>query len=239
MRSRLRRVVLTAAVAGLAVAASSVAFGAIPDSGGLIHGCYSANGSKQTNGAQLNLVDPEFAACNKNQKEATWNQQGPPGDDGNDGADGVSVTSTALSSGDPNCPSGGSKFTAANDNVTYACNGLQGETGETGAAGPSAASTNYGDGFHTIADGTTQTVASVTVPAGKYIISGAVQATGVDDLQFLQCAFEAPGATVNGRLAVLVNDGAEPLVADVTLATGNSIRLRCNAQAVRSTGRAR
>jgi hypothetical protein len=30
---------------------------AIPDSNGLIHGCYSANGAKAGNGTQLNILD--------------------------------------------------------------------------------------------------------------------------------------------------------------------------------------
>jgi hypothetical protein len=214
-------------VALLAIGAGSVAFGAIPDSGGLIHGCYSSNASKQTNGTQLNIVDADVASCNKNQQEVTWNKEGRPG------ADGVSVTSASLSSGDSNCPTGGSQFTAASNSVTYACNGAKGDKGDkgdTGAAGPSAAYANYGDGFHTLAAGATQTVASVTVPAGSYTISGAVQAIGVDDGQFLQCGFIATAA-VNGRFAVLVFDSAEPMLADVTVnSSSNAIFLRCNAQ---------
>jgi hypothetical protein len=60
--------------------------------------------------------------------------QGPKGDKGDTGPagpsgnDGVSVTSQALNPGDdPTCPDGGSKFTAAASNVTYACNGTSAE----------------------------------------------------------------------------------------------------------------
>ena len=111
--------------------------------------------------------------------------------------------------------------------MTYACNGAKGDKGDPG---PSAAYTNYGDGFHTLAAGTTQTVASVSVPAGSYTLSGAVQALSVDDGEFAQCFFDVPGATVGGRVAVLVNDETEPMLADVTIASNNSVRLRCNAQ---------
>ena len=45
---------------------------------------------------------------------------------------GVSVTDTALPSGDPNCPDGGSSFTAAGG-TTYACNGAQGPAGTFGS----------------------------------------------------------------------------------------------------------
>jgi hypothetical protein len=48
--------------------------------------------------------------------------QGDTGLQGAPGADGVSVTSVALSSGDENCPHGGSRFTSASGE-TYACDG--------------------------------------------------------------------------------------------------------------------
>lgn len=107
--------------------------------------------------------------------------------------------------------------------------GDKGDTGDTGPAGPSAAFTNYG-GFRTIAPGTTQTVASVTVPAGSYVLLGAVDVIGIDDLEFAQCSFVA-ASTVNGRFAILVNDGSEPILGDVTVtSTLNPIFLRCTAQ---------
>lgn len=66
--------------------------------------------------------------------------QGPTGADGKngtDGANGVSVQSTPLGSNDPNCPNGGSAFTAANG-TTYACNGADGKNGTDGtSSGPS------------------------------------------------------------------------------------------------------
>jgi hypothetical protein len=53
--------------------------------------------------------------------------QGPAGQDGTDGKDGVSVTSQRLNAGDDSaCPAGGSKFSVAGGNVTYACNGSDG-----------------------------------------------------------------------------------------------------------------
>ncbi len=221
------RVLIAGLVLVVGAAAGGIAYADIPDSAGVLHGCYSPNGAKQKNGTQLNIVDRDSASCTRNRAEVAWNQTGPPGADG---ADGVSVTSTSLSPGDANCPDGGSQFTAADNNVTYACNGAKGDKGDQGDPGPSAAYTNYGDGFHSIADGNTQTVASATVPAGSYVLSGAVQSIGVDDGEFAQCFFDVPGTTVNGRVAVLVNDEAEPMLADVTIASNNSVRLRCNAQ---------
>jgi hypothetical protein len=218
------RALLVGLVLVVGAAAAGMAYAAIPDSAGVIHGCYSPNGAKQKNGTPLNIIDSDLASCNRNQAEAVWNQTGPPGADG---ADGVSVTSASLSPGDANCPDGGSQFTAANDNMTYACNGAKGDKGDTGATGPSAAFTNYGDGFHTIGDGLTQTVASVTVPAGSYVLSGAAQAIGIDFPEFLQCFFSA-GATVHGRVAVFTSDRNVPVLGDVTLANStNPVFLRC------------
>jgi Collagen triple helix repeat (20 copies) len=56
---------------------------------------------------------------------------GPAGTTGTNGRDGQSVVSLPLSSGDSNCPNGGSQFTAANG-VAYACNGAPGQ-GSSGA----------------------------------------------------------------------------------------------------------
>lgn len=192
------RVLLAAIVVATAAIAGGIAFAAIPDSSGVIHGCYNPNGAKAQNGTTLNIIDSDTASCRSNLAAITWNQTGPQGPAGADGAKGDK--------------------------------GDKGDTGDTGPPGPSAAYANYGDGFHTIAAGNTQTVASVTVPAGSYVLSGAVQAIGVDDGEFTQCSFVAAG-TVNGLFAVLVDDSAEPLLADVTLSSPlNPIFLRCNAQ---------
>jgi len=83
-----RRVVFAATVAVMAVMAGGLAYAAIPDGGGVIHGCYNPNGAKGTNGTPLNIVDTASGACNGSQKEITWNQvgpQGPPGLKGDKG----------------------------------------------------------------------------------------------------------------------------------------------------------
>ncbi len=60
-------------------------------------------------------------------------KDGAPGAPGAPGKDGVSVTSSELLPGDENCPDGGSEFTAAEESVSYACNG---ETGFTATLPP-------------------------------------------------------------------------------------------------------
>lgn len=90
---------------------------------------------------QLRVIDAaQNQTCNPSEKPLNWNQtgpQGPPGPRGPkgdagpagaNGKDGVSVTSAALAAGDPNCPNGGSSFTASNG-TTFACNGAKGDPG--------------------------------------------------------------------------------------------------------------
>lgn len=117
---RLSAVVCVAAAVGMAGAA--IAYATVPSSDGTITGCYSVNGAKERGGTELNVVDAQATSCARGQTSVSWNQQGPPG------TPGTSVTSTALQSGDASCPNGGSEFTAANGNVTYACNGQNGTT---------------------------------------------------------------------------------------------------------------
>ncbi len=59
---------------------------------------------------------------------------GPQGDTGPRGADGIGLIGMSLGVNDPNCPTGGSKFTAANGDY-YACNGAGGAPGDTGPSG--------------------------------------------------------------------------------------------------------
>src|SRR5262249_18844921 len=66
----------------------------------------------------------------------TKGTNGTNGTNGPNGTNGVSVTSATEPAG-ANCTYGGSKFTAADNAVTYACNGAPG-TGGTGSGGPVA-----------------------------------------------------------------------------------------------------
>src|SRR5262245_37314868 len=66
--------------------------------------------------------------CQPGDIPISWNTAGV------NGQDGVSVTSQALATGDANCPTGGSKFTAVSG-VTYACNGTNGTNGTNGVNG--------------------------------------------------------------------------------------------------------
>ena len=108
MRSkRLRTLVLLTATAGLVVGVG-IATGAIPDGGGVIHGCY------QKNNGQLRVIDPgQGDACRPSETPLNWSQQGPQGAAGPQGATGPQGTTG---------PAGPT--------------GSQGAPGDTGATGP-------------------------------------------------------------------------------------------------------
>ncbi|HET7129490.1 MAG TPA: hypothetical protein VFJ93_10500 [Gaiellaceae bacterium] len=218
---------VVALVVGVAVAAGGIAYASVPESSGVIHGCYSANAASKTNGSQLNIVDSDVAACGKGQTAITWSQTGPPGQDG------VSVTSAALSAGDANCPTGGSSFTAANG-TTYACNGAKGDKGDPGEPGPAGSTpvyTNYNVNLVSIGEGLTQTVASVTLPTGNYTLMGTAAVSGDDDARFGQC-FLVGGTTMHDAPALFavadVSSLRLPIIGDVSVTTEAApIFLRC------------
>lgn len=182
--------------AALAVAAAGgIAYASIPDANGVIHACYSANGTGIPGGTPLKIVD---TACTNGQAEITWGQVGPQG--------------PAGEKGDP-----GEK-------------GDKGDPGEPGAPGISGAYANYAADWEPIGEGLTRTVASVTVPAGSYVLNAVVKALDIEDFEYLQCGFFAPG-TGHGHFAVFTGDGTQPLLGDATVECGaNTIFLRCEAR---------
>jgi type VI protein secretion system component Hcp len=92
---RLTKAALLLAV-GLAGGGAAVAVATVPDSSGVIHGCYAVDGSGEpTAGATLTIIDPSAGqTCNPpgtpaaNHRELDWNQQGPAGAPGAQGAPG-------------------------------------------------------------------------------------------------------------------------------------------------------
>jgi hypothetical protein len=60
----------------LGVALGGVAWAAIPDTGGVIHGCY------RNVGGDLRVIDDAQGRCRNNETDLNWNAQGPPGPSG-------------------------------------------------------------------------------------------------------------------------------------------------------------
>jgi hypothetical protein len=83
MRLRIRRPALV--VLALAAVLGGAAYAAIPDSSGLIHGCYDNQSGK------LRVFDADEAqpkACGNRETPLSWNQQGPQGVQGPPGPQG-------------------------------------------------------------------------------------------------------------------------------------------------------
>lgn len=94
-----------AVVASFALILGGVAYAAIPDAGGVIHGCYrTANPAK----GALTVVDSEAGGvCPSGTAELNWNQTGPQGATGATGSQG------------PAGPSGISGYQVVTANRTY------------------------------------------------------------------------------------------------------------------------
>jgi hypothetical protein len=68
---------------GFALVMAGVAYAAIPDGSGVIHGCYT------NKGGILSVIDPSAGqTCSSLQTPLRWNQQGPKGDTGPQGPQG-------------------------------------------------------------------------------------------------------------------------------------------------------
>jgi len=107
----------------LALVGAGIAYGAIPDSSGVIHGCYSSK-----TGA-LRVINSSTAKCASGELALNWNQKGPKGDTGAAGPRGYvgpqgpqGLKGEAGPKGDPGAAG---------------AQGLKGDTGPAGAPGPS------------------------------------------------------------------------------------------------------
>lgn len=197
----------TAAVVGAAAvltAGAGIAYGSIPDGQGVIHGCY------QTQGGQLRVIDTgKGALCTQFETALNWNQTGPQGPKGPTGAKG------------PQGPTG-----------------LQGVQGLQGATGPQGPSGGLGDtwfvrnagcpGSVSLTKNSLTTVASVSLPAGSYLIdaTGSLLQGGTD---IVNCYLDVSG--VAQAFAVTKVDSGDAAYAITAAANGTSADIRCLAQA--------
>jgi Collagen triple helix repeat (20 copies) len=109
-RVRARWFALAAVVVGLLV--GGIAYASIPDSGGVIHGCYLSNGN-------LRVIDSPSTTCKSNETPLDWNAQGAAGATGPQGP--VGATGPQGPTGDPGA---------------VGATGPQGPKGDTGTTGP-------------------------------------------------------------------------------------------------------
>jgi len=71
-----RRIFAFAVVVAVLALAGGIAYAAIPDSNGVIHGCF------KTVGGQLRVIDTSTTSCLPSETAISWNQMGPPGTPG-------------------------------------------------------------------------------------------------------------------------------------------------------------
>jgi hypothetical protein len=76
-----RRLTLIGLFVGVGVAVGGIAYAAIPDSSGLIHGCYQKNGN-------LRVIDSTGKGCTTSEKPLSWSQTGLTGTTGAAGTTG-------------------------------------------------------------------------------------------------------------------------------------------------------
>lgn len=204
----------SAAVAGLLVLMSGgVAHAAIPDAGGIIHGCYAKKEGS------LRVIDPAAGQSCDAKKEVplNWNQTGPTGPQGAAGPMGPQGAVGAMG------PQGAVGPTGPQ--------GAVGPTGPQGPAGSTDAYANYGaPSFQRIEQGTTQTVASVTLPAGSYTLAATVTGTPSGDARFASCYFVSAGALQGHPALLSYDDYKQPLIGEVsTTLAATAVFLRCTA----------
>jgi hypothetical protein len=109
----------------LLVVAGTVAFASIPDSSGVIHGCY------KTENGQLRVIDPATQQCLPSETAISWNATGPQGIQGATGAQGpqgLQGVTGAMGATGAIGPNGAPGATGPQ--------GAKGDTGATGAVGP-------------------------------------------------------------------------------------------------------
>jgi hypothetical protein len=85
---------------------ATAAWASIPDSGGVIHGCYRSSGKLNALGA-LRVIDTDAGeTCAGNEIPPTWNQTGPQGPTGATGAQGPAGATGAIGATGPEGPPG-------------------------------------------------------------------------------------------------------------------------------------
>ena len=197
---------LAAVVVALAVA--GVAYATIPDSAGVIHGCYSKASSTSTPPGSLRVVDTGLGqSCALNEVALNWNQQGVKGATGTQGPQG------------PTGPKGPP--------------GPPGQKGSTGPTGPSGTSHGYGHATGGIAldsAGFNQVDSISNLPQGHYTVwvAGTIGDTGGDS--HAECELVSGGSSFAETGQFPTNGGYDApfsLAGDIIVTQG-SIEVDCH-----------
>ena len=199
-----RRVGIAAFAAVAALVAGGVAYATIPDSGGVIHGCYARSGGA------LRVVDAGVTNCKSGETALDWNmqgQQGPVGPKGDSGAPG------------PAGPQGPV--------------GAQGPAGPQGPSGLSHGYFASSNQVPVSQDPAFSSVGSIHgLPAGTYMITAEVNLLDGLDEPSVDCRLSINGTKQQSSttlLAVKSGWGDLTIVSATTLTGGGStVEVECN-----------
>ena len=204
-------------VGGTAFAVSS----SIPDSAGVVHGCYDSGGN-------VKVIDTSVTAtCPKGYSSLNWNQTGPAGKDGTNGTNGSSVvTSAGVPAGA--CNPGDADVDLATGEV-YTC--VAGG-GSTGTAGSGAGAGKAGPAGNVWSD-TGSSIMGQPGPAGQNGTNAAPEFTWTIACPSGDCAGNVatssiPGGVVLTPVSITVSAGTCPvqglvMSAVISDAAGNAL----------------
>lgn len=203
---RARRPIVAFLVLAGTMTTVGVAYATIPDSSGVIHGCYTKSGGN------LSVIDASVKTCPSNATELDWSVQGPEGPMGPAGAQGAQG---------PVGPAGPQ--------------GPQGAQGPAGPAGPSGLSHGYLASSSNMAVGqfpAFSTVGSVaSVPPAIYMITAQVALDDALNEPSGECRLAVNGSKVpNSDTPIVLKSGTGnlTLVAAATLtASGSTVEVDC------------
>ena len=108
--SKRRRLAVVALLTGAIALGAGVAYAAIPDSTGVIQGCYDSGG---------NLKVVSTLPCPKGWTPLSWNQKGTPGLNGSDGAPGTNGSNGSNGTNGTNGTNGVSGYQIVTDSMEF------------------------------------------------------------------------------------------------------------------------
>ena len=122
MLGLLRRRRLAVVTVAIFAVAGGIAYGSIPDAGGVYHACLAKTGT-------VRIIDSDTDQCKAVETAITFNEKGQPGDPG------TSPTVAQVAAGDSHCAAGGAAITDAAGTTAYVCSGANGKDGTDGTNG--------------------------------------------------------------------------------------------------------
>jgi hypothetical protein len=235
--SRGGRLLLALVVGGGVFAIASAVYADVPD-GGVIHGCLKSNGD-------ISVIDTSAGAtCRATETSLNWNQTGPAGatgatgptgstgQNGTNGTNGNDGTSATTSTGAASCANGGITVHSASPDVAV-CNGTDGTNGSKGDRGPTGPTGAAGPVTEThglvgvMATGAPQTVVSMNLGPGSYLLLADVHViNGGNDGTWSCFLTPSPGDQDEQSIAGGARaDGS--LLGAVNLSTSTTVSVSC------------